>query len=108
MKEKKSGSIDTFYVEVESPVGTLYLVFAGKKLTGIDFKKPAGILRRDKAPFPIRKELHEYFEHGREEFMQETELREGTEFDKKVWLVLKEDIPGLKPHIQEVIADMSN
>jgi uncharacterized protein with HEPN domain len=27
---------------------------------------------------------------------------------EKVWLVLKEDIPGLKPHIQEVIADMSN
>jgi uncharacterized protein with HEPN domain len=29
-------------------------------------------------------------------------------YPEKVWLVLKEDILGLKPHIQEVIADMSN
>ena len=92
MKEKKSGSTDIFYVIAESPVGMLYLVFGGKKLTGIDFKKPAGILRRDKAHFPILKELHEYFEHGREEFMQEIEIPEGTEFEKKVWLALK-DIP---------------
>jgi len=79
MKQKMSLSTESFYDTVESPIGTLYLVFTGKILRGTAFKKPGEILRKGDAPPPIKKELKEYFENGRE-------------FDKKVWLALK-DIP---------------
>ena len=38
---------------------------------------------------PVRKELVEYFEKGRQEFTCETIFFEGTEFEKKVWNTLK-------------------
>lgn len=90
MKEKRSSSTDSFYDTFESPVGTLYLIFTGKILRGIDFKKPSEILRRGNAPFLIKKELKEYFENGRDDFTQKIALTKGTEFEKKVWLALKE------------------
>lgn len=92
MKEKKFLSTVSFYDTFESPVGTLYLVFTGKILRGLAFKKPGEILRKGKAPSLIKKELEEYFEDGREEFTQQIGFNKGTEFDKKVWLSLK-DIP---------------
>jgi methylated-DNA-[protein]-cysteine S-methyltransferase len=92
MKQKMSLSTESFYDTVESPIGTLYLVFTGKILRGIDFKKPGEILRKGNALPLIKKELKEYFENGREEFTQGINLTKGTEFDKKVWLALK-DIP---------------
>jgi len=92
MKQKMSLSTESFYDTVESPIGTLYLVFTGKILRGTAFKKPGEILRKGDAPPPIKKELKEYFENGRDEFTQKIELTKGTEFDKKVWLALK-DIP---------------
>ncbi|MBM4129169.1 MAG: methylated-DNA--[protein]-cysteine S-methyltransferase [Nitrospira sp.] len=85
-------NIETFYDTFESPVGTLYLIFMGKVLAEISFKKPYGIPRKGKAPPLIKKELKEYFEQGRDEFTQEIEFKKGTEFDRKVWLALK-DIP---------------
>jgi methylated-DNA-[protein]-cysteine S-methyltransferase len=87
---RQRSSIETFYDTFESPVGTLYLVFTGKILTEIAFKKPYGIPRKGKAPPLIKKELKEYFEQGREEFTQEIGFTKGTEFDRKVWLALKE------------------
>jgi methylated-DNA-[protein]-cysteine S-methyltransferase len=89
MKQKMSLSTESFYDTVESPIGTLYLVFTGKILRGIDFKKPGEILRKGNALPLIKKELKEYFENGREEFTQGINLTKGTEFDKKVWLALK-------------------
>ena len=38
MKEKRSSSVDSFYDTFDSPVGKLFLIFSGKKLSGIDFK----------------------------------------------------------------------
>ncbi|MEW6213967.1 MAG: methylated-DNA--[protein]-cysteine S-methyltransferase [Nitrospirota bacterium] len=90
MKQKRSSSSDSFYDTVESPVGTLYLIFTGKTLRGIAFKKPNAILRKGEAPPLIKKELKEYFEDGREEFTHKIDFIKGTEFDKKVWLALKE------------------
>jgi methylated-DNA-[protein]-cysteine S-methyltransferase len=92
MKEKRSSNPDILYDKFESPVGTLYLIFAGKNLIGIEFQKPNQLLRRAKAPYLIKKELQEYFGHGREEFTQKISFSSGTEFDRKVWLALK-DIP---------------
>ena len=90
MKEKRSGSIDSFYDTFESPVGKLFLLFSGKKLNGIDFRKPADIPKRGKAPQAIKNELKEYFEHGKDASVVEIFLTRGTEFDHKVWLALKE------------------
>jgi methylated-DNA-[protein]-cysteine S-methyltransferase len=89
MKEKRSSSTEPFYDTFESPFGTLYLVFSGNLLKGIDFRKPE-ILRKGHGPVILKKELREYFENGREEFTQKIDLPEGTEFEKRVWLSLKE------------------
>ncbi|MEW6586309.1 MAG: methylated-DNA--[protein]-cysteine S-methyltransferase [Nitrospirota bacterium] len=90
MKEKRSSSPDFFYDSFESPVGTLYLLFRGKSLAGIGFEKPMGTIRKGTSPPLIKKELREYFEHGRHEFTQPITLVKGTDFEKKVWLALKE------------------
>ncbi len=81
---------ESFYDVFESPVGTLYLIFTRKKLSGIKFKKPEEIIRRDRAPQLIKEELHEYFEKGLKEFTQKIILTKGTDFDRKVWLTLRE------------------
>jgi len=90
MKEKRSSSTDSFYDIFESPVGRLYLIFTNKILRGIDFKKPNEILGKGTAPSLIIRELREYFETGRDDFTQKIGFMKGTEFDKKVWLALKE------------------
>jgi methylated-DNA-[protein]-cysteine S-methyltransferase len=90
MREKRSSSTDSFYDTFESPVGNLYLVFDGKSLREIHFRKPADMLRRGKAPPLLKKELKEYFESGREEFTQRIVLTGGTEFEKAVWHALME------------------
>jgi methylated-DNA-[protein]-cysteine S-methyltransferase len=90
MKGKKSNSSESFYDTLESPVGTLYLIFAGSVLRGIDFKKPREILRKGAAPAVIKRELREYFQNGKEKFSQEVDFPGGTDFEKRVWLTLQE------------------
>ena len=90
MREKRSSNTDSFYDTFDSPVGKLFLIFSAKKLSGIDFKKPADIPRKGKAPHLIKNELKEYFEHGKDAFAMEIALMKGTEFDHSVWLTLKE------------------
>lgn len=90
VRQKRFLSTESFYDTVESPIGTLYLVFTGKILRGVAFKKPGETLRKGETPPLIKKELKEYFENGREEFTQQIGFTKGTEFDKKVWLSLKE------------------
>ena len=90
MREKRSSSIDSFYDIFESPIGSLYLIFQAKNLRGISFKKPGEIIRRGSAPPLIRKELRQYFDNGLDEFTQPVLLSKGTEFEKTVWLALKE------------------
>ena len=79
-----------YYDTFESPIGTLYLIFTGKILREIEFKKPTEVMRKGVAPPLIRKELREYFENGREEFTQKIGFMKGTEFDMNVWLTLQE------------------
>lgn len=90
MRQKRLPGSESFYDTFESPIGTLYLIFTGKALSGIYFNKPREILQKGKAPPLIKKELKEYFENGREEFTQKIGFTTGTEFDRKVWLALKE------------------
>jgi methylated-DNA-[protein]-cysteine S-methyltransferase len=89
MKEKKSGSSETFYDTFESPTGTLFLIITGKSLSGIGFQKPDKMLKGS-APLLIKKELRTYFEKGLDEFTQQITFTQGSDFDKKVWLSLKE------------------
>lgn len=89
MKEKRSGSAEFFYDTFESPIGILYLVFSGKTLTKIDFEKPVDISRKDVKALPVKKELGEYFEDGRNDFTQKIDPADGTEFEKKVWFALQ-------------------
>ncbi len=89
MKKKKSNSTESFYDTLESPIGTLYLLFTGKNLIGISYRKPTDVHRKANAPASLKRELREYFEGGQEEFTQEIEITKGTEFDKRVWLALR-------------------
>lgn len=87
--EKKKGN-ESYYDTFESPLGTLCLVFTGKVLIGVAFKRPAGVIRKGEAPSLIKQELREYFENGRQAFTQKIDFAKGTGFDRNVWLALKE------------------
>lgn len=89
MKEKRLSNSEKFYDIFESPLGPLYLIFCGKSLCGVEFRKPIK-LRKGKAPSQIKKELGEYFETGRAEFTQKIVFTKGTDFEKEIWLALKE------------------
>ncbi len=90
MKKKRLSSIDSFYDTFDSPVGALYLIFAGEALCGIDFTKPVDLPRKSSHSIPLHKELKEYFKHGKDNFNQAISFTKGTEFDHSVWMTLKE------------------
>lgn len=90
MKKKRLSSIDSFYDTFDSPVGALYLIFAGEALCGIDFTKPVDLPRKRSHSIPLHKELKEYFKHGKDDFNQAISFTKGTEFDHSVWMALKE------------------
>jgi methylated-DNA-[protein]-cysteine S-methyltransferase len=74
----------------DSPIGALYITFAGEELTAISFGRPS--IKQGKIPNSFRKQLMDYFEGRLREFTQEILFLEGTEFEKKVWLSLR-DVP---------------
>ena len=79
-----------FYSTFESPLGTLYLIFSGKLLAGISFKKPLQIaLKKGAASKNFINELKDYFQGDSNDFTQKIKFLEGTDFEKKVWLCLK-------------------
>jgi methylated-DNA-[protein]-cysteine S-methyltransferase len=80
-----------FYDIFDSPLGRLYLIFSGGSLSGISFKKPSGIpFKKGTAPEDFVKELTSYFKGSISEFSQKIKFPSGTEFEKKVWTILKE------------------
>lgn len=94
MKQKRSGHIELYDI-LESPLGTIYLIFSSATLIGISFQKPRGILLKQTGNTSIvKKELAEYFEKGRREFICKTAFTKGTDFEKKVWYTLKEVLYG--------------
>jgi methylated-DNA-[protein]-cysteine S-methyltransferase len=79
------------YEILESPLSTLYLVFASGVLSNIEFSKPSNILlKRCEGMTLAGKELMEYFEKARQKFTCRTAFIGGTEFEKKVWETLRE------------------
>ena len=82
---------DTFFDTFQSPLGTLFLLFSGKALAEIRFEgeeKPQ--YPRGKAPEPFRRQLRDYFDGALKEFQQPLLFLSGTDFERKVWLSLKE------------------
>jgi len=90
MRQKGIRHSGYLYDTFESPPGMLYLIFTGEILKGVSFKKPHGPVRKGKAPLWIKKELKEYFEKGIDKFSQKIGFPKGTEFERKVWVALKE------------------
>lgn len=79
-----------FYDRFDSPFGTFYLIFSGRLLTEISFLRPSGIpFSKGAAPVSFTDELQKYFSGNRINFRQKTKFFTGTEFEKKVWIVLK-------------------
>jgi len=88
MKVRTSGSAEIFFDIFDSPIGILYLIFAGRNLAGISFKKPG--CKRKQALDSFKRELKDYFGGKIQSFTQPVVFIEGTDFEKKVWLALKE------------------
>ncbi len=79
-----------FYDIFDSPVGSIYLIFSGRSLSGVSFSKPSGIpFKKGAAPANFIKELTLYFHGLKNDFSQKTKFLTGTDFEKKVWLALK-------------------
>ncbi len=80
-----------YYDIFKSPLGALYMVFSGTSLAGISFIKPSGTAyKKDSAPKAFLKELEAYFQGAKDSFNQEVMFLSGTEFEKQVWMALKE------------------
>lgn len=80
-----------FYDTIDTSIGILYLIFSSAFLAAINFQKPKLLpLKRTSSSSQVKKELTEYFEQRRREFKCRTGFTEGTDFEKQVWLALKE------------------
>jgi len=93
--KKKSGpvlfTVDTF----QSPLGTLYLIFSGNALAEMEFNQPYDIdppppVCPEQISHSMKMQLGEYFKGRLKEFEQEVVFIRGTDFERSVWLALKE------------------
>ncbi len=86
MRQKTDIFFDTF----RSPLGTLFLVFSGKALAEIRFEEEIPPYLRGRAPESFKNQLREYFGGSLREFNQDIVFLEGTDFERRIWLSLKE------------------
>ena len=90
MRQKKTAQNES-YDFLESPIGTLFLVFRATTLIAISFSKPAFLpFRKTRESETVNSQLVEYFEKTRTDFTCNTEFAEGTKFEQKVWNILRE------------------
>lgn len=87
---KKSAACKESFDVLETPIGTLYLVFRASVLTGITFDRPREMIFKSGEATAVGNELAEYFERGRRDFSCETSFTGGSEFERRVWSALKE------------------
>ncbi len=96
----RSGS-HVFYDTFLSPIGEIYIVFVGEALAGITISKEdqdtpedavpvKGRIRKGRVPESFRQQLANYFNGRLRRFDQEIILLSGTDFEKSVWLTLRE------------------
>ncbi len=88
---RDSGYAMSFSCEpFHSPVGILHISFKGKSLAGISInERPPGI-KLGRTPKEITRQIRAYFNGSLREFTLPFVLDAGTEFEKRVWLALKE------------------
>ncbi|MDA8082620.1 MAG: methylated-DNA--[protein]-cysteine S-methyltransferase [Nitrospiraceae bacterium] len=87
---QSKGPAQEYYDFLESPVGRLCLIFRRSYLVGISFGPSAEIpMRHGDASEIVKAQLTEYFRNERSEFSCRTAFLEGTEFEKRVWNVLR-------------------
>lgn len=83
----------------------LSLVFSGKMLAEIRFEgEQTPPCPKGKVPEQFRKQLREYFSGALQEFHQPVLFLSGTDFEKSVWLLLKE-IPYGETRTYKWLAD---
>jgi methylated-DNA-[protein]-cysteine S-methyltransferase len=95
LPSRSLGSI--YYDTFPSPLGILYIIFMDNALVGIFFShddlfRTIKCVRKGKMPDSFRQELMDYFDGRLKEFKQEFILLRGTDFERSVWLALK-DVP---------------
>jgi len=92
MKQRLSPLSDTFIDICDSPIGRLYLIFSGEILLNILFDKPDSALptKATKRSALFKIQLQAYFHGEITVFDQKISLPEGTDFEKGVWLKLRE------------------
>ena len=79
-----------FYDIFKTPVGTLFLLFSGRALVEVSFKKPSNVaFKKGAAPKSLVKELVSYFSGTETNFSQDVKFLKGTDFEKSVWLSLR-------------------
>lgn len=79
-----------FYDVFETHIGTVFLLFSGKSLVEVSFKKPSRVaFKKGAAPKSFVKELVSYFSGTETGFSQDIKFLKGTDFEKNVWLSLK-------------------
>lgn len=92
----KRAERNIFYDTFSSPLGLLYIIFSDNALAGIIFSNEVGIplpvkgIKKGPVPENFRQQLIDYFGGKLREFKQEIILLSGTEFEKSVWLTLRE------------------
>lgn len=83
-------TIDTF----NSPLGTLYLLFSGEALAGVDYCMPQGMTAGCLPPVKISEgckiQLDKYFSGSLRKFEINTVFLYGTELERKIWHCLNE------------------
>jgi methylated-DNA-[protein]-cysteine S-methyltransferase len=79
-----------FFDSFKSPLGNIYMIFSGKSLVSVTFKKPG--MKRGNAPNGFQQEIKDYFEGTLRKFSLNTAFEEGTEFERHVWRAIQ-DVP---------------
>lgn len=82
--------VDIFFDTFHSPLGSLALVFSRTKLAEIRFEREVPSYPKGKAPESFKKQLSDYFSGKLREFHHRIIFLSGTDFEKKVWLSLRE------------------
>lgn len=90
MSKSRVQSIATF----NSPLGTLYLLFSGEALAGLDFRLPQGMAAGCMPPAKIsdacKIQLDKYFSGSLRRFDLDTVFIYGTELEREIWHSLNE------------------
>lgn len=85
-----SPKTDLFFDSVESPLGLLYLVISAGQLAEIRIGGERPSFPKGKAAESFKEQLNSYFIGRLREFRQDIVFLHGTDFEKEVWLSLRE------------------